>query len=175
MIARNEIAVTETYHDVEPLIWHFIYQFTHKFGGDPDEYFSLAQEVFVKVYNGFDPTRGSSFGGYLLPALYRKFRANLNMERRRQPVWQHHIGDRIVESPEPQFDDRALLAELSQDACDLVGMILEAPDDVSDALHAVRDSLRAIDWRAALKSYLTSQGWSSTRIARTFEEVAEAL
>ena len=161
---------TREYRDVERLIWSFVYRFASQFGGDIEEYYSHSHEIYMRVQERYNPNV-ARFSTYLLPALYRKFKAVWEFNRRRDSVWQTQLGDfSHIGSPVRDYY-REYTDNLSDDAALIVDLIMETPHSVPLGICGAVPEPSPTEWRRAIHKFLRSEGWPVDRIKQGFEEI----
>jgi DNA-directed RNA polymerase specialized sigma24 family protein len=175
--------ITETYADVQKLIWHTCHRFARRNGGDVEEYVAEANVVYLKVYESWSPNMGTKFSGYLVTCIWRRLIGVRNHARRHKPVWHASLD---VEQPNGRtmasqvVDDRPeyrslydLVATLSADAAAVVQLVVDAPADLLAVAQGKGGQPR--NWASSLRTRLRKAGWEPKRITETFEEIAGAL
>ncbi len=172
------IAATETFHDVQGLIYWTVSKFKEQYGGDFDDLVSEANLIFTELYSGegraFVQQGNRSFSSalhwlishQLLDQLrYRAFRNNRCRVSCREILpekTQNNHGSWLVD----------LMDELSDDARTIVEIVLETPDSI---LRLEMDDFKDGHPKTCIKKYMQTLGWNMSRIKRTFQEISEAL
>lgn len=170
--ARHRL-MTETYEDVERLIWDVVHKFHAKHGdryGTRQELFSEGCFAFLRAYQRYNPSKGSfstyvrNMTNYLLLELTRS-------ETKRRIRMNVSDDDTEVADTSSPFSLSEFLDEVSEDTRAIVMLVLDTPGDL---LHAMRgednDNIQYL-----LRQYLVGLGWAKERIAECFTEISHAL
>lgn len=176
--------VTETYLDVEKMIYAVVNEFHGTFGGDWDEYVAEANLTFKQVYDSYDPTKGA-LTNVLWTSIWRKL-TKVNRKNIRSRAFHkvsldaadgnyNTLAAHIQDRPDCTFDFVAFAAaaKLTEDAKTVIGLVLDPPEKVEKVAKAKGDL--PMNWRSTLREYLRDIGWAAARISESFEEVREAL
>lgn len=140
---------------LQKLISGITKRFVRRFGGDYEEYLSIAYFTAGRVLDSYDPLKGKmiprlSYKVYY--GLFEHFREHLKKETKHPrcdlPITVTEVGG---------FDEwcRKLLIELEGDARIVVQAVLESPQDVAGCLFGV--------------------GWSGTRVLQAFDQIRKVL
>jgi hypothetical protein len=134
-----------------------------QFGGP--EVMSEIHEHFMKAFLSYNPERGASIRTWIVYKVRKQLMQSRRcFMRRRLPMESGVIGN-VVEHH--HFNLRRFLFELSGDARIVINLALY--DEVIQSQHTYHNR------RVHLFRHLSSQGWSSDRIYKTFEEIRSAL
>lgn len=180
----NSIPAIETYYEVSRLLDFMVNKFIVRNGGDFEEYRAEANMIFVNVYDWWEPGNGSKFTSSVCNAVYRRLQYLRNREYARHHLhcasldrstkmdgqrtsWANCIADNTTE-----FDRESFEANLSSDACVVLRLLLDSPQEIVDI--AVNKGGTPVDWRSAIRSYLSDIGWSVNRIKESFRELKES-
>jgi len=161
----SDVAREETYMDVKRLLckicWNNICccQF--------EDRLSAAHVAFARAYNSYDPTKGC-FSTLVTWAVQNELKTQCKQCRNnaRKNTYDNSIVDN---SPAPSSNLDEMLQELSEDAQRVVGIILEAPGDVSALMMRSRNPM------ALVRDMLVRNGWAMDRITNTFSELTGAF
>src|SRR5258705_348875 len=122
-MSANATARTETYHDVEKLIYQSVWEFIRYRGGDFHELLSVANETYLKCYDNpaFDTNR-SQFHTWLKNNIRY---ALLDSRNGRKTIYNTHkqqeVDFQICSCKQPaKWDCLDLLGRLSRDGKELV-------------------------------------------------------
>jgi len=164
-------ALTETYQDIQNLIYDTVWKFKRANGGDFDDMISTANVIYMEAFFSYDASR-ASFSTWLHTKVWKGL-----LEYQRQTLmrsWQQ-TGIDLKDMPTPSVIPFCeLLSELSRDARTIVELILELPDNVEQ--EALSKGTHPCHIRAALRLYLqTFLGWSEAHVVQTFQEIAEVI
>jgi hypothetical protein len=80
-----------------------------------------------------------------------------------------------IPSPTRSFCLCDFLDSLSKEATEVVGLILDAPEDLMAAFQKTSVKSSKQGMQTALKTYLQDLGWSMRQIGSSFQEIQEAL
>lgn len=161
------MSMEDAHKGVERLIYYLAGKFRRKYGGNFDDLYSHAEELFVHAYYTFDPTR-CPFDKYVRKTIWWGLLEKKKVSARRLAK---HPEDsdpalRLDLTAQPKhFDLRLMLTDLSDDAATVVKVLLDLPKERSKA--RVRVSL--------VRRMLHEAGWAAKRILETFTEISEAL
>jgi len=161
-------ASDDTYRDVVDLLNHMSWQAVKKWGGEFDDFLSVANEAYCRAYRGFDRQRGVRFSTYLWHCVRRAFLDHLAEERR----WRgedSEVLDQLLR-PEVRGIER-IMGELSDDARTIARLFIDTPAELAELI-TPRNPART---RRAVWGYLRDMGWSMGRVVVGFEEIRGAV
>lgn len=169
-------AVTETYLDVEKLIYDTIHRFIEQYGGDFDEFLSIARESYMLAFNSYDPER-AGFVTYVRCFIWGRLQKTWRVERRRAQIlnlnheydFSHH-----PERSENKFDVSEFVEKLSEDGKTVVNLVFDSPIDIALSIME-RGGDTPNNVRLAIREFLKDVGWSAGRVSNTFREIRKAL
>lgn len=172
------VAATDTYNEVENLIFWTAHEFRKEYGGDIDELIGEARVIYWELYSELGRPYIRQKEKRFAQAVRYYIRVNLLSERRKQLYRQARGKVSIIDpevmdaSPQRQSNHWLVdfLDELSEDAATIVAIVLETPGFVWRI-----ESGREDDPKKFLWSYLRELGWTFARIDTGFEELEEAL
>ena len=167
-------AASETYTDVEKLIYHICNKFAAKHGGDIDDLISLANQVWCDCYAGWK-SGSAPFSSYLSTCIWRRLLGAKRRAMRLPTVSTTGAdGEMILESRKSSnFQMSEFVSELSQDGRTIISLIFETPAELATEIAQKGGHTRNI--RKAVKDYLKTIGWTCGRIAESFEEIGAVL
>lgn len=171
----ERMALSETYADVERLVYKTCWQFVERHGGEFDECLSIANGAYMEAYRTHTASR-SRFSTWLRTCVWY---ALLNAERaesRRRERTVHDNGpllDIVAENADglKRLSTDGLLSELGDDAATVVRITLDAGRELA----AMASFRKAPDHRSAICQYLHGVGWTMDRIAESFREIRGAI
>jgi hypothetical protein len=171
---------TETFVDVEAMLWGIVNKFIEKHGlifGTRDELFSDTAVAFVKAYDAYDPESDADFSTYLYyKAHYALVDRVKKAHRRKVKVLERTINENDAEPIEKEPRWIQFLANLSDDAKAVVMLVIDTPIGLTRIIERDFGSkLNRMGVRLTLKSYLSGAGWSDRRIRNTFREITDNL
>jgi len=168
---RKDI-LTETYKDVQKLIYATAWNFWKIHGGDVEDLVAQANLIFIDAFDTYDSNKSK-----LTTWLTFKIRKGLFRYMKKEVLRRRNgiaIDDRLVESIPTRKRDISVmdfLDELNSDAIVVLQMFLETPRDILvDMLnrHGRIDGVRA-HLKMRLGNRLRQMGWGTSRIKRAFE------
>lgn len=167
-------AIGATYEDVQAMITGAAAHYNHKCPVGFDYWLSEANWIFMEAYYSYDPGEGMEFSSWLYFLLYRRL---TSVTRKHARIAAQANLSRIredVESKKVRLQD--FISNLSNDAKEVVSIIVDSPNDVKLALlsRPTREPL-PIKMKQCLLEFLSDIGWANDRIFDTFTEITEAL
>ncbi len=165
--------IQETYYDVVKMLRKLAWTATKKWGGDYEEYFSAANEGFMEAYHTYEVGRKTVFSTWV----WWKVRGRIQAMVSPKKIDQHTVnsGEEIdldAHQCKNSFDLLLFVSHLSQDAKQVVGMIVDSPVELLDICHYV-DGPECM--RSGLVNQLKETGWTIARIMESFIELKEAI
>lgn len=170
---RKEI-LTETYKDVQRLIFATVWKFWNIYGGDIDDLIGQAHLIFIDTVDNYDSSRGTKFTSHIAA----RIKARLFDYMRKGNGYKPHaqIDDEFAGlylAPNENFSVIELLDEMGQDAHIVLQLFLEMPRDFmvnilnkSGRMDHVQSAVRN-----RLRNRLRQMGWNVRRIKKAFEEI----
>ena len=155
------------YASIENLIHRLAWTFTSRYGGDFDEWLSVANCSCALALTRFDTTREIKLTTWVYRFVYLDLITEV--EKRMQHCQRFVQLDTKLHDYGTYFSD--LMIDLSNDAREVVLLFSGAKHDVLNL--PVRTTFQSV--RNAVKRYLTNQGWGEDRYNRTLDEIQEAL
>lgn len=169
-------AITETFDDVQNLMFQYAHKFHKQYGGDWDEWVSEGQEIFMKAYTRYEPTKGSFvtwFAFFLQKLFMEKVRRQTMRNVRHRKV---DMDLYLYVKPRKAFDLEELGRDLSDDARMVVQLMLETPNDLKLCFAEQKKNIRFRDRILnGLIQFLSDIGWQQDRVFDAFDEVSQAL
>lgn len=181
MISR--VPVTETYRDVEKLIYKEVGSFQKRFGGDFDELLSEANLAFMRAYKAYDLTRGefttllvTSIRHGMMNVLRSRMKANSRKTVSLDAVGCNDtaLAEQLADEMEPpKFDLESFAKGLTKDAKTVIEILLDTPTDLESAFFWAGGEER--HWKSSIRQYLQSLGWTAVRVKESFLELKVAM
>lgn len=162
-----EAAKSETYGDVEKLLFRLCHKIVCCDQCRFEDRMSTAREAFMRAYNSYDSTKGAQFSTWVYWQVRTALLTRKNQCIKQSERFRNGLSKLPNRSRKPGFMD--LLWELSDDARDVVRIISEAPEEVTELW------VNNVDAQGMVRSYLRGAGWTATRITRSFSEIRKAL
>jgi hypothetical protein len=169
-------AIQKTYEETEALIHKTMWNFKNR-KKVPDNHLedlrAQAGLSYCKAYRSYDPTKGA-FSTWLVCSIWFDFLTEMRrigIERDRFPIVQVPDSDHVARE---HFDLQKFMLDLSNDARDVVRLILDGPDEIRKVISRKGGGSNQ---KAAVIEYVTKSldGWTVTRAAKTFDEIRSAL
>jgi DNA-directed RNA polymerase specialized sigma24 family protein len=186
----SEVAITETYLEVEKLIFDTVHRFIRLYGGDFEEYVAESNVVYMKVYEAFDPERGA-FSTLLVTSIWNRL---IDVSYDRSEAMKVHgasldaakddggsLAEMVADHRPANFNLEEFASDLTEDAKSVLRMVLKSPKEfgphLSDMIEevAMGKGGENRNWRSTIRNYLWEVGWSVERISKTFSEIGAAL
>jgi DNA-directed RNA polymerase specialized sigma24 family protein len=167
--ALRKEALAETYSDSERLVHSTCYKFQKKYGGNYEDLFCYAQEIFIAAYDRFDEDAGACFITWCYKLIWYKLLDRTRNDKRRNSICPRvHNGIllRIAAKEYEVFNvaDYADENNLSEDAKTMILLTTKNPIPESKG-----------KGKKAIKQLLQSKGWNNERIKSVFKEMTEVL
>jgi len=158
--------------EVEPLIFHTVNKFISHYGGDYDELLSIAYAGYLSAFRRFDEQGGSSFPSWVRyevwTCMFNEFIKRQNLRKRHQEYIQ--TNDLLSQIIKPLIE---LIDELSEDAFEVVNLILNTPDELQKSIKHNGGSNKKV--KKLVYSHLKDNGWQRDKILKSFNNIQEAL
>lgn len=163
----SNIGVTQTYTDLENMIYDIVHKFIRRYSGEFDEILSQANYYFVLAYESYEQGR-SSFNTW---AYFRIWKGLLN-ERQKQlkPTYREEDKQEVSTKDFLLVD---LLDGLSDDSQFIVQLVLESPKELQELFTVKKEERKSA--KIILQEYLKGIGWTIPQIKKSFRELAEVL
>lgn len=167
------LAMVETYEDVERLIYQLVHRFNQRYGGDFRELLSDANLAFMRAYKSYDPSKGQ-FTTLLVTSvqrlLFRTLKNRIKYQQRYGTTLDEH---RTISRDVEEFDFDCFVSNMSADAKFVVRLITHSPPELAAVANGKGGEPR--NWRSSIKGYLRDLGWSANQITESFTEIAGFL
>lgn len=175
---------TETYQDVQRLIWKTVYEFQRRYGGEFDELMSTANLAFAISYNKHDPAKSSFVTwvrNYVWYTLMNDRRPDIihpvallgenDVDVKQTPVEIDPFEISLIDPSEAAISD--LFDMVGEDAAEVLGLVLNTPDDLH--FRIMQKGGTPGNWRSTVREHLLKLGWGAERVRESFREIQEAL
>jgi len=159
-------AVSETYKDVEKLVYKAAWDFKRRHGGEIDDLISRANEIYLDVFRSHDAGK-SPFTRWLRYKILCGLMDDLRRVLYRQATIAQELRPDMTDLPQRTLGSILRGDQVSGDIHDILHLIGESPSELR--------SLMRIHKRNGLWDYLRGFGWPARRIQESFEEITEAL
>ena len=167
----------EVWADNQAMIKHLAGKYWRRYGIDYQQLYEEAHDgLAVAIMDGgFDPEAGASLTTWLYRCVNWTLLEFCTRGHRRLPIPCSTLGDEESQTLEPLQREiwiENLLKDLSEDAQFLVGLITNAPPEISGRVSVKTCAIG----RKAVMWYLTERcHWSKDRIENVWQEVYECL
>lgn len=175
-------AITQTYYDVENLIFDTAHKFSKRYSMDFEDVHSRANELFVDAYNRYVAWR-AQYGYdrapfpfyvrfYIIKQLLEDMRTRMLREGYLPRRFDYDLEEEMVS--DSGFDIDECLARLSENARLVARLVWDTPIHIRTAL--VGTAKRPGQYRRAIREYLRDgMGWSHRMITDSFNEIRMVL
>lgn len=186
LAAEQEYETPKTLEDgfnkVRDLIFYQVHKFIRSYGGDFDDLFGDAQELFVIGHNQY--LSGVTATGMPLKfdyattirfevwyGLFDKMRVNLTRSKN-TPM--HPFDDEYHQRcGEAEFDLRGFMSSLSRDGATVADLVLDTPEDLWIVI--MEKGGTPNNYRSTIRAHLKANGWPSSRVDAAFDEIKTVL
>lgn len=155
-----EVELKNNHTMIHGLCW----KFAQTYPIDYDTCLSEAYFAFVKACADFNPDKGMKFSSWCYYWVWCKLK-DLVMKRSKAPKWEEIDEETVGEAPPVSSPCLEVVEDLSEDAQEIISLILETPAELSEGLTNAKDLLRRV------KSYLVQQGKSKVVVDRAHQEI----
>lgn len=170
--ALRSVAMEATYEDLQLLVYQATHKIATRYQIPFEDLLSEAHCCFVRAFDTYTPEKGASMSSWVYSKVTWGLQTFLRKELR------HHNQPRIDDQPELAYDPgrpvSELYSDLSDEAQEVVRVLLESPKDFSRLCRwndvASKDTLRE-----TMSEHLQDRGWSVFAVRESFQEIAEAL
>lgn len=185
----SKFGLTETYNDVEKLIYFVCHRFRKKYGGEFDELLSEANEIYMDAYRSHDPERGpfhkhlqAKIWGGMISTLRKRLQRNRTVSVKRGKVFRVSdcsnvtIDESMKQRETIPFDERKLYA-MSRDARFIVDLARNPTREINFLITCMLTPkiTTAEAHRRAIIDLLRHSGWNEKRIIRAFNNARKHL
>lgn len=167
--AIRKDAITETYIDVEKLIYDTAHKFRKRYGGDLEEIISQANYLFVMSYYHNYKQINISFTSRVRHYIWHGLLSDL----RKEHLSKRYREQDIIFHTGPKLGFVELLDEVGNDAKNVINLILDTPEELLTIITDKRCSPKQS--RTVIKEHLKKIGWSLDRIRNSFNEITRAV
>lgn len=162
MTTNTNTPVTQTYYDVQNMLYDIAHKFLRKYGGDFEELVSQANLYFMTAYNSFS-SKKSNFTTWCYFIVWK----GLLNERQKEIKTNYIPCDTNGYDEDGCFID--FIDELSEDSKIIVGLILDTPNDLKILIERKGGTLPKV--KTVIREHLNELGWSMKRITESFSEI----
>jgi DNA-directed RNA polymerase specialized sigma24 family protein len=175
--ALQEAALTQTYQDVEKLLYQLAWQFHNTYGGDIRDWHSEAHLFFMKAYYSYNNDK-SKFTTWVHHCVRGGLRDYLKkFISKNQPSTVDTEGNDymllIPDTSNPFSNVIDLLDEVKDDGKLILRLIWGMPEDLKSS--SIKKGKSGKHTKILVKKYLLKLGWTHNRIKDSFKEIGEAL
>lgn len=176
----SQIRTDALFADVRKLLWSTCYEFTGRYGGDAEEWFSIASVKFCEVVQTFDESK-ASFSYWLRKKVWNHLLDCRKVELHRLKILPRESGEALEQySVDCSGSYRSFKSELSNDAQAVLNLMTNGKcDSVTSVVNQIKNyklpsaSLRV---RKAIEMELVGTwDWTRERVRSAFVEISCAL
>jgi hypothetical protein len=174
----SERPISETFKDVERLMYDVAIRFHAKYGGEFSDWISEGHEIFMKAYGRYDYAKGpfDKWFSFFLNKLFMERVRRLAMRDARIHRVPNVNLDEYIPQSKKSFNVGAFLRDLSNDGKTLAMLVLDTPADIKLTILEYNRNVSLRDKILnGIREFLTDLGWSEDRIYDSYDEVSEAL
>lgn len=179
---RKDI-LTETYEDMQNLVYKTAWNFYRKYGGDIEDLIGQANLIFIHAVDHYDENKGTEFTTWLVNDINYWLRIYMRDERRQIYLPLSSVLDNEdINFDIPVQDDFSvleLLDEIEKDAHTIIQLFLDTPKDaIEEYMYRAKGKKgRHFEgfMKRRLKNRLRQMGWTITRIKEAFNEIKEVI
>lgn len=179
--ALRRDALTETYFDLENLIYDCVWRFREKYGGDFESLLAEANLLYVVAFDSYNETKGA-----LSTWVYFCIKKGLlDFIKRRRQVNRYGVAFcaskscykaacKVAGKSYHHFYLSEILEEVSQDTKVLIKLVLHPPEAVTT--EDLEKGFSPYGSRVYLKRYLHHRlGWTTRQIKESFKEIRKVI
>ncbi len=170
----EERPISVCYTSVQKTIDRAVRSFHHTYGGDYEEYRSLANWIFVTAYDKYNSDKGDDPAKWIAWMVWyglRSHRRNTLKRMRRDvdvaEMWQERQAHKDVL--------HEIAVEESQDTATVVRLVLDPPPSLNEKAQKTTGNFYREAMYGALLNFLMDYGWSPSRIVDSFNGIREHL
>lgn len=190
--SRSVCPVSDTYHDVENLIYSTVHSFRRKYGhfnsANLHDMLSEAKIAYMNAYNSYDRKKGE-FPARVRFVVWHHLMDNARHYAKRknvEPVFVSHMtddesGENIMNSYESKnrFNVKHFAYNMSDDASYVIRLLFRL-ESLRYKVTQRRESEEAVNKtvnvkRRAIMRFLEGRHWTRRRISRVFKEIQNSL
>lgn len=172
---RKEI-LTETYEDVQKLIFEGAWKFWNLYGGDIRDLIAQANLIFIEAFDSYNPNRGALLTTWIAFKVKKgliDYLKNGNVYKSKHTSIDDEFIRTYPASKNENFSVMELLDEMGQDSHVVLQLFFEIPKDVMvNILNSKKksDHVRSAI-RRRLRNRLRQMGWTMKRTKKAFEQI----
>lgn len=169
------MTLTQKYEQVNKLPKYLASKFKERFGGDYQELLSEANEHTVHAILTHQDSLGT-LSARVQHQIWYGLLQTLEKQIRREGISKTELWEDPSEILDRNhFDLPLFLREISEEAREVIGLLLELPEIEAELPDKLRYKGRTGMIRDALTSTLKGLGWTAEQIRESFREIREAL
>jgi DNA-directed RNA polymerase specialized sigma24 family protein len=165
-------ALTETYYDLEQVIYKIIWNHIKKYGGDFEELKAEANLIYILAYDSYQETIGN-ITTWICFCLRTGLINHCKNKSKQLPI-HSELYNNIIDKK--SFSPSYLLEtfdEIHTDSKTIFEIILYPPKGLSN--EDLEKGFKAHKTRIYLRNYLKKLGWTGKRIKESFTEIKRIL
>lgn len=175
-IALRKDALTETFLDIENLIYKVVWDFKDHYGGDFEQLLAEANLLFVLAYDTHNEAK-AGFTTWLHFCIRKgllSFKRRIRQENKYTkffPLEETNPTHEKFYQPLCFFE---LFDEFGADSKQIIELILNPPTELVGLVFE-EGKYNPHTFKAELRTYLSSLGWTGRRIKESFNEIREVI
>ena len=161
------LTCAETYNSVEPLLKRICCNYITKYGGDFEEYFSVANESYMKAYDKYVPNKGA-FSTFLWRVVWNSLLDESRKKTRLKRTMITYNSIAVEDYQDTKQDTFLVLTKgLSKDACKVVELLMDSGDEIAKVLD-LKGKPSAFNY---IRKCCMDIGWSVRQVTEAFIEI----
>ncbi len=182
-ILRKDI-LTETYKDMQGLIFETCWRYWKQHGGNIDDLIGQANLSFIRAVDSHNETQ-SKLTTWIVVCIKNDLRNYMIKEYKHTHIASIDDEDvydyQNITTPNNSFSVIELLDEMEKDAHIILQLFLETPKEVIDNVLVEGKQMNRIQrhmkssMKKRLRNRLRQMGWTLQRIAKSFNDIKEAI
>lgn len=174
----REEALTETYEDLQKIVYKTAWGFWRFYGGDIDDLIAQANLIFIDAFDSYNPEHGAKLSTWVASSIWWRLLDYMRKGNGNRPHTQiDKVSAETFPTTNENFSVIELLDEMTQDAHIVLQLFFETPRDVVVDLLNTKERMdyvqRAMQNR--LMNRLRQMNWSVRRIKEAFNIVKKAI
>lgn len=174
--ALRKDALSETYTDIEKLIYDIVWKFKDRYGGDIGELVAEANLIYVLAFDSYNETKGA-----LSTWMHFCIRKGL-LDFLKSTRQQNRYGLKFYPLSEAKgvsiqkfrpLHLLEMLEEVGEDAKVVIRLVFYPPEGITK--EDLEGGFSACRCRRYLRQYLHDLGWTGRRIKESFQEIRRIL
>ena len=175
--ALKKEALTQTYFDVENLIYNIVWKFKNCYGGDFEELVAEANLLYIYAYNSHNK-KTSKFSTWVYFCIWKGLIDFINFLKEKNKYGRVFLLEELecfqenfISSSETFVE---LIDEVGEDSKTIINLIMNLPKDLQNNI--LQRGGHPHNVRIPIRNYLSSKlGWTGKRIKESFDEIKKVI